>query len=147
MDVAALVISIVAVVVGLGSLGWQWFTWWHKLRLRICVRLDEVEKQVAGLPEAFETVFSVNVVNTSSFPVKVTGATLMVVGKPVRGYDAVDRLEVKPRDAEVIELPLGRFVGQLPSDVPIEAWVLLSTGEEFRSDPVRLLTRFGGPAE
>lgn len=95
-----------------------------------------------------DTVFIVTVFNRSSFPVNVKGATLVPASKPMLSYQAIDpRIEVKPRDAEDIELSLGSFIGRLPSDVPIEAWVVLSTGDEFRSDPVSPLTRFGGPAE
>lgn len=149
MDVAALVVAIVAGLVGAASLGWQLYTWWHERRLNVTVVLDEVEvHDEPELPESFTTIFKVTVINRSAFPVRVTGATLIPAGEPVRSFATGHTIglprEVRPRDAEEIDLPVGFFIGELP-DTFIEGWVRLSTGEEFRSAPTRLLTQFGGP--
>jgi hypothetical protein len=152
MDVAALVVAIVAALIGVGSLGWQFYTWWHERRLNITVDLDEVTvHDEPDMPEVSTTIFRITVINRSSFPVRVTGATLVPAGERVRSFTVGKAIglprEVTPRDAEDIELPVGMFIGELP-DTLVEAWVRLSTGEEFRSVPTSFRTRFGGsPSE
>jgi hypothetical protein len=150
MDVAALVVAIFAALVAAGSLGWQYYVWWHSRRLNVAVGLDEVEvHDEPDEPEVSTTVFKVTVVNRGAFTVKVVGATLIPTARPVRSWITGATIglprEVKSNDGEEIHLPVGFFVGELPSDDPIEAWIQLSTGEEFRSAPTSVLTRFGGP--
>jgi hypothetical protein len=149
MDVAALIVAIFAALVAGGSLGWQAYVWWQERRLDISVDLEEVEvHDTPELPEVSTTILKITVVNRSAFPVTIVGATLIPFGDPVRSWTTGETVglprDVRSRDAEEIDLPVGFFVGKLP-DEPLEGWIRLSTGEEFRSGPTSLLTRFGGP--
>jgi hypothetical protein len=149
MDVAAFVVAVFAALVAAGSLYWQWYVWLHNRRLNITVDLDEVNvHDKPDAPEVFTTIFKITVVNRGAFPVKVVWATLIPAGHPARSWSTGATIDlprrVRPNDGEEISLPVGLFVGELPSDDPIEGWIRLSTGEEFRSGPTDVLTRFGG---
>lgn len=124
MDVAALIVAIFAAIAALGSLGWQHYMWNHERRLRIAVDLEKIDVVDKSLYSTEVTVFRVAFTNRSAFPVRVDAVTLVPAGQRVRSWTADDPSlglprDVRPNDAEHIDLPSSLFFANLP-DGPVE---------------------------
>ena len=156
VDVAALLIAVLALGVSAGSLWWQYETWRRERTLDVSVELyaatNAQREDVDGRKETtFKNEFSILVVNRSAFPVRVAGATIAQAGATPGSYFTHARPLVGPRDAESINLESELFSSKVlsgpiePGD-SVEAWVELSTGEQFRSGPIIVPPHFGRTA-
>ena len=107
--------------------------------LDVVVSLDEEDHELHGTTT---TVFTIDVNNRSTFPVRVVGVAIVGFDQPVKkylagGWDVDLPRNVDARDGQVIDVPLSAVAGDLPRGLA-QAWVQLATGDELRSGPTDL---------
>jgi hypothetical protein len=146
-DVLARVLAIGAFIVAAYAAGVSTYDLVWRVRqakgekqLRVQVELDEerVHLGTEGDPYVYE--FSIKVINRSTFPVHVVGATVRNLGDPTESYTTGGpgtglAHRIAPQDAHEISFPVHQLAPHLHSGF-LQAWILLSTGEEFTSDPM-----------
>lgn len=145
MDVAALVVAIYAALAATGSVVWRIHEWRREHRLDVEVLASELTKRDIHGSET--TVWRVTVVNRSKHAVRVTGATCKPVSRlsPDSWYN--ENLEVRSMDSVEIEMDIERFMDEEGfGEDPVVGWVVLSTGERFRSHPFFPTTWVGPPS-
>jgi hypothetical protein len=153
MDVAALIVAIIALLASILSIGWQVYTWQRTRTLDVVVDLSQLSKTHKGLVDdttSIEEFLTIKVTNRSEFEIKVVGVAVVPNGARFHaahtgGWISLPRV-VKPRDGEVVEIPATTFSGKLPDSL-LQAVVELATGEEIRSIPTSVPFQFGGPID
>jgi hypothetical protein len=150
MDLVEGVIAGYGAIVATGALTWEVLRWRSDRKVRLKVRLRSVPPTDNGW------VIWIEVINLSSFPVRVTSIRILQVqvgpqheGRTSRSVKANDLPgEIPARDSRTAEVTSEDFLATLlDTSVPLAVAVTVATGETVVEGPHRLGEGFPLPTE